>query len=69
MESLENRRTGPAPCSGFSTVRPRRQAAAQIAVPVVDQVGLVILIFGPEPEGIGLGHGAGLADDLPEGAF
>jgi hypothetical protein len=34
-----------------------------------DNVRLVILILGREPEGIGLGHGAGGAKDFPEGPF
>jgi hypothetical protein len=33
-----------------------------------DNVRLIILVFGGEPEGIGLGHGAGGSEEFTEGA-
>lgn len=39
-----------------------------IPIPVVYQVRLIILEFGREPDWVGLGHGAGGADEIPEGA-
>ncbi len=38
-------------------------------IPVVKEIRLVILTLGGESERIGLGHGAGGAEDFPEGAF
>ena len=48
----------PPPCAGVV-----------IPIPVIEQFGLIILVFGGEPERIGLGHWSGSADDFPEGAF
>ena len=44
------------------------RAGVVIPIPVIKQVRLIILVFGGEPEGIGLGHGAGGAEDFTEGA-
>ena len=44
-------------------------ARVVISIPVINQVRLIILIFGGEPERICLGHGAGGAEEFPEGAF
>ena len=38
------------------------------AEPVIKQLALIILVFGREPERVGLGHGAGGAEEFPEGA-
>jgi len=36
-------------------------------VAIVEQVGFIILELGREPEGVGLGHEAGGAEDFTEG--
>lgn len=36
---------------------------------VVNQIRLIVLEFGRKPEGIGLGHWSGHAQDFSEGAF
>jgi hypothetical protein len=53
------------PCYGLT----RFCAGAVLPIAVVEEVRLVILILGGEPEGIDLGHGAGGAEEFPEGAF
>ena len=48
---------------------PPSGARVVIPIPVIKQVRLIVLVLGREPEGVGLGHGAGGAEDFPEGAF
>src|SRR6266498_4402217 len=40
-----------------------------VAVSVVKQIRFIVLVFGREPEGIGVGHGPGGANDFSEGAI
>jgi hypothetical protein len=41
----------------------------QIPIPVIKQVGLIILVFGAPSKRVHSGHGAGGAEDFTEGAF
>jgi len=58
-----------APFSDEISTDPPAHTRIVISIPVIEQVRLAILVFGGEPEGIGLGHGAGGTEEFPEGAF
>lgn len=47
--------------------QPPSSAGVVIAIPVIKQVGFVILGFGGEPEGIEFGQGAGGVEEFDEG--
>jgi hypothetical protein len=53
----------------FSCSTTFRCARVVIPISVIEKIRFIILIFGGEPEEIGLGHGAGGAEDFPEGAI
>jgi hypothetical protein len=47
---------------------PPSRAGIVIPIPVIEQVGFIILILAGEAEGVGLSHGARCAEDFTEGA-
>jgi hypothetical protein len=49
--------------------QPSSRGGVQVAPSIINQVRLIILVFGGEPEGVGLGHRTGGAEEFPEGAF
>lgn len=58
----------PAPFAEWVSTIPPPRVGVVIPIPVIQQVGFIILVFGREAEGIGFGHRPCSPDDLTEGA-